>query len=82
MPGLQQMSEDQLFFLSFASVWCEAQTLTALAQQLNTDVHAPALARVTGVLQNYDQFRKAFNCPEDAYMSKPFDSETRQCKLW
>ena len=58
MPGLQQMSEDQLFFLSFASVWCEAQTLTALAQQLNTDVHAPALARVTGVLQNFDQFRK------------------------
>ena len=82
LPGLSQLNEDQLFFLSFATVWCEAMTVNALVAQLMTDVHAPAMTRVNGVLQNFDVFRQAFSCPSSAFMSKPFDNKNIKCKLW
>ena len=82
LPGISHLSEDQLFFLSFGSVWCETQTLSALAAQLQTDPHAPAMTRVVGVPQNFDVFQTAYNCSNDSFMAKPFKDSEEQCKLW
>ena len=41
----------QLFFMSYATMYCESKTVSALARQLLADVHPPHVARVTGVLR-------------------------------
>ena len=51
LPALGQYSADQLFFMSYATMYCESKTVSRLARQLLTDVHPPHIARVTGVLR-------------------------------
>ncbi len=77
LPGLGEFDSDQLFFMSYATVWCEAKTKGQLAAQLATDVHPPNVARVTSVLRNMPEFAEAFNCKAGDFMvaEKP-------CKIW
>ncbi|KAK6750400.1 hypothetical protein RB195_002400 [Necator americanus] len=73
-----QFTHDQLFFLSFAQVWCEKRRVDdKLYQQLMTDPHAPAMYRVFGTLQNYPAFRTAFNCPRETRYSPK-----EHCNVW
>uniref|UniRef100_A0A914XHS7 Endothelin-converting enzyme 1 n=1 Tax=Plectus sambesii TaxID=2011161 RepID=A0A914XHS7_9BILA len=68
LPGaMSQYSQDQLFFLSFAQLWCgrprDPVHDPALQRQLLTDAHAPSVYRVLGTLANFPQFAAAYNCP-------------------
>ena len=45
LPGLSKYNSEQLFFMSYASLWCETKTVKALIAQLGSDVHAPHVAR-------------------------------------
>ena len=49
LPGLGEYSGDKLFFMSYASMWCEAQTFMALVAQISGDPHPPHAVRVTEV---------------------------------
>jgi len=40
LPGLPGLTDDQLFFISYASMWCEKATLSAFVSQLS-NVHPP-----------------------------------------
>jgi endothelin-converting enzyme/putative endopeptidase len=71
------LTNDQLFFLSYAQGWCTLMTPAAAQQQLLNDVHAPAFARVNGPLMNYDEFARAFQCPLGSPMNP-----TQRCVLW
>jgi predicted metalloendopeptidase len=62
---------EQLFFLSFASIWRDNQRPDALRLQVNTDPHSPARLRVNGPLSNLDEFAAAFDVPEGAPMRRP-----------
>merc|ERR1719414_1716858 len=77
LPGLGQYSGDQLFFIGYASGWCETKTVAAVVNQLLTDPHPPAQVRVQGVLQNNEAFHQAFGCKAGDRMVSE-----KMCKVW
>lgn len=79
-PGLiSGYTQDQRFFLSWATVWRTLQKEAALINQIKTNEHAPGLYRAFGPLVNTDAFYQAFDVKEgDQLYKKP---EAR-IKIW
>ena len=67
----------QRYFISFAQVWCQNRTDQAARVAVKTDPHAPGEWRVNGVVQNFDEFGKAFGCKKGTPMN-PANS----CRVW
>jgi len=76
IPGLD-LSPEQVFFVAFAQTWCDDIRPEAIENLLETDVHPPGKFRTLGVLQNFEEFSKAYQCPLDSPMNP-----TKKCKLW
>jgi len=76
LPGLTQYTPEQMFFVSFAQVWCERITDQGLASQILTDPHSPGKFRVFGPLSNSEDFVREWNCPAGP-MNRP-----EKCLLW
>ncbi|XP_043655865.1 neprilysin-4-like [Drosophila teissieri] len=68
LPNLRY-SANQLFFISFAQVWCNDVHPSLKALQVSTDEHTPAKYRVIGTLSNFKEFSKEFNCPAGSAMN-------------
>jgi predicted metalloendopeptidase len=68
---------DQLFFLRYAQNWCQLTTDEYIRNQLLTDPHSPAFARVNGPLSNFEPFAQAFKCPPGSPMNP-----TKKCSLY
>jgi putative endopeptidase len=70
-------TETQRFFLAFAQLSCQNQTLYSARRSLSTDAQSQGRARVNGAVQNLDEFGKAFQCVkgQPMYSSKP-------CRVW
>ncbi|KRX48557.1 Neprilysin-2 [Trichinella murrelli] len=81
LPGLVNMTNDQIFFLSYANFWCGHKKPAAALQQVLTDPHSPEMFRVIGVLSNLDEFAKTFNCKPGTKMN-PLPSTRRKCSVW
>ena len=62
LPGLEEFSAEQMFFLSYASTWCAIVKPEEVALQSLVDVHAPRDKRILGTLSNSREFREAFGC--------------------
>ncbi|TPX52421.1 hypothetical protein SeMB42_g01407, partial [Synchytrium endobioticum] len=77
MPGLQQYSKDQLFYLAFAQVWCGSVRPEQALARLRSDPHSPGRYRVNGVVSNSAHFAEAFQCPENSKMNP-----SKKCLLW
>ncbi|GFG28564.1 hypothetical protein Cfor_10702 [Coptotermes formosanus] len=77
LPGLQQFSPQQLFFLGFATVWCESTTKESLLQEVLSDPHSPQRLRVKGTLANSEDFAHAWNCPAGSPMNP-----RNKCLIW
>ncbi|KTF69948.1 M13 family metallopeptidase [Sphingomonas sp. HT-1] len=54
------LSGDQRFFLAYAQAWRVKVREDAQRQQLLTDPHSPATARVNGIVRNVDAWYQAF----------------------
>ncbi|XP_046465759.1 endothelin-converting enzyme 1 isoform X1 [Neodiprion pinetum] len=77
LPGLTEYTQDQLFFLGFAQVWCGNYTTGALKSKLIEGVHAPNHFRVIGTLSNNAEFARAWHCPTESPMNPH-----HKCILW
>jgi len=72
LPGLEQFSNDQLFFMFRTLFFCGNYNVEYLISLMQTDPHPPPAYRVKAPVMNSAAFLEAFNCPN----KKP------QCELW
>ncbi|CAO3690443.1 unnamed protein product [Rhizopus stolonifer] len=77
LPGLENFTAEQLFFINYGRVWCTKMRPEMSVQRVRTDVHSPANVRVNGAVQNSVEFAKAFQCKEKQAMN-PSD----KCQIW
>ncbi|CAM2096761.1 phosphate-regulating neutral endopeptidase PHEX [Caretta caretta] len=77
LPGIE-FTHNQLFFLSYAHVRCNSFRPESAREQIHTGVHSPPQFRVIGAMSNFEEFRKAFNCPVNSTMNRGSES----CRLW
>lgn len=72
LPGLENFSKEQLFFISYSNWWCGKTTSAKAVERVYSDPHAPKWARILGTMANSREFREAFQCP----------NKEPTCKLW
>ncbi|GMS95257.1 hypothetical protein PENTCL1PPCAC_17432, partial [Pristionchus entomophagus] len=75
-----QYTENQLYFINFAQVWCMQKnylTESYVSGRLMTDPHSLGPYRVLGTLQNIPAFQANFNCP----LGSTYAPQTH-CQVW
>ncbi|KAG7317491.1 hypothetical protein KOW79_018526 [Hemibagrus wyckioides] len=77
LPGVG-LTNNQLFFLSYAHVRCNSYRPEAARDQILSGAHSPPKYRVIGAMSNFQEFRKAFKCPETSIMNRGAES----CRVW
>lgn len=65
------LTPNQRFFLAYGYAWMVNTNKEALAQQVMTDVHAPAKFRINGPLSNIPEFYTTFNIRKADAMYRP-----------
>ncbi|CAG9583046.1 unnamed protein product [Danaus chrysippus] len=68
LPGFEEFSPEQLFFISYGNLWCEVSTKDSLKSGLS-DEHSPQHFRARGALQNNADFSRIWKCPPDSPMN-------------
>lgn len=76
LPGLNY-TQNQLFWLSSAKIWCSVIQKDYKKTMLSTDTHPPHSYRVTNPLTNIPEFSKDFNCLVGSKMNP-----VNKCKVW
>lgn len=76
LPGLEKFSDDQLFFLSAARVWCGTGEMDYEYYKMG-DAHAPSQARVELSMMNFPAFAQAFKCKVGTKFAP-----LHTCSLW
>uniref|UniRef100_A0A674MCZ6 endothelin-converting enzyme 1 n=1 Tax=Takifugu rubripes TaxID=31033 RepID=A0A674MCZ6_TAKRU len=76
LPAIN-LTNDQLFFVGFAQVWCSVRTPESAHEGLVTDAHSPPRYRVIGTLANFPEFSQHFHCP----VGTPMNTGKR-CEVW
>ena len=79
-PGkISDLTQDQRFFMSWATVWRTKSTDKYMTNQVKTDPHSPGYYRSFGPLVNMDSFQKAFDVkPGD----KLYVAPEKRIKFW
>ena len=73
------LTQDQRFFMSWATVWRTKSTDKYMTNQVKTDPHSPGYYRSFGPLVNMDAFQKAFDIkPGD----KLYVAPENRIKIW
>nr|XP_022915687.1 neprilysin-4-like [Onthophagus taurus] len=76
LPGFNA-TNNQLFFLNFAQVWCGTSRPEAAKNRLKTAVHSPGRFRVIGTLRNSYDFAEAYHCQPGTAMNP-----VGKCRVW
>ena len=73
-PGvIDGFTQQQRFFLSWATIWRSKTTEQFVVNQVKTDPHSPAPYRAVGPLVNVDGFYEAFDIKEGDKLYLPKD---------
>ena len=67
---MEKYTHEQLFFMSFAQLWCGKIQKEAAIEWLQTDQHSLYHGRVNLALINQKEFAKAFHCPIGSAMGR------------
>lgn len=79
-PGLiDGFTQNQRFFLSWATIWRTKTTDEFVVNQVKTDPHSPAQYRAFAPIINLDAFHAAWETKEGDKMFVPMD---RRIKIW
>lgn len=76
LPKLD-LNNRQLFFLSYAQIWCEDVHSMFRSSFADNDLHAPAEIRVIGSLSNSKEFSWIYKCEEHKRMNPK-----RKCEIY
>ncbi|CAD7084707.1 unnamed protein product [Hermetia illucens] len=76
LPHLN-LTNTQLFFLSFAQFYCEKIESASSFVRTLTNEHSLGESRVIGTLSNFEEFSKEFNCPVGSKMNP-----AEKCRVW
>ncbi|KAJ8279325.1 hypothetical protein COCON_G00063910 [Conger conger] len=77
LPGIG-LTNNQLFFLSYAHVRCNSYRPAAAREQIQSGAHSPPKYRVMGAMSNYEEFHRAYGCPVGSVMNKG----DKSCRVW
>uniref|UniRef100_T1IL63 Peptidase M13 C-terminal domain-containing protein n=1 Tax=Strigamia maritima TaxID=126957 RepID=T1IL63_STRMM len=77
LPGLVDFTPEQIFFISFAYIWCDNTKAEDWMKSSKNDPHSPGRYRVQGALSNFEEFAKAFKCKKG-----PMNRMNERCTLW
>lgn len=77
LVGLEDLSAEKLFFLSFAQAFCSVERPAKMKSKVENDVHALNKFRVIGALSNMEEFSETFNCPLASLMNPE-----NKCAVW
>jgi endothelin-converting enzyme len=72
LPGLEEYTREQLFYLSFGGVWCGERRPAEAVRRIYSDPHSPPSVRILGTVANQRGFKEAFKCA----------SKEPACELW
>lgn len=79
-PGkIDGLTQEQRFFMSWATVWRTKTRQEALRTQIKNDPHAPGYYRSYLPLQNVDEFYQAFDIQES---DKMYIEPDKRIKIW
>ncbi|XP_072755626.1 endothelin-converting enzyme 1-like [Anoplolepis gracilipes] len=76
LQGLEDFTDNQLFFVSFAQAFCENDTREQLIALLQNE-HPRGETRIRGSLSNFPEFSTVYNCPAGKGMNPE-----KKCSLW
>ena len=74
-PKVEGYTQDQRFYMNWATVWRRNYTDKEMAVRLVTDSHAPAKFRAIGAPSNFESFAEAFGCKPGDAMVRPADKK-------
>lgn len=74
---VEGLNQEQLFFVSYAQVWCGLATPEADRLQVRSNSHSPMKFRVNGPLSNLPAFAEAFSCEGGSAMRRD-----PVCEVW
>ncbi|MES1911920.1 MAG: hypothetical protein MHM6MM_004278, partial [Cercozoa sp. M6MM] len=74
---LAGMTDEQAFFVGFATSWCTKQDKARYMWMVDNDPHSAPKFRVLGTLRNSNEFSEAFQCPLGSGMNPE-----HKCRVW
>ncbi|KAM7311220.1 putative neprilysin [Ixodes scapularis] len=77
LPGLENFTSEQLFFISNAIIFCVNMRPEALKDQVLYDPHSPYKYRVNIPMSNVKEFSKAFGCKPSSHIHNK-----KKCTMW
>ena len=77
IPGFQNFTNEQMFFIAYANNWCNVMRPESARSLLLGDPHAPSKYRALIPLRNFPSFAEAFSCPKGSPMHP-----MKKCKVW
>jgi predicted metalloendopeptidase len=74
---LEEITNEQLFFVSMAQSWCSVASPEFERMQVMSNPHSPARFRVIGPNRNLPEFHEAFSCEVGTAMHPE-----EMCEVW